>query len=289
MEPVERVVNHLDTVVELAERLALGAAELLLDGLARGTLQVDTKSTSTDLVTDVDRASERFIVEGILAARPDDGIIGEEGTDLTGTSGVTWVIDPLDGTTNFVYGHSGFSVSIAVVVDGVPTIGVVADPLHDDLFSARRGGGALRNRAPIRCSEADDLATALVATGFSYAPDAREHQARVLTEVLPRIRDIRRMGGAAVDLCSAACGRVDAYFERGLAAWDMAAGLVIAEEAGARVGDLRGGAPSSTFVLACPPRLFKPLADLLVAAGADAPPDALRAPPTGASPRTGAG
>lgn len=262
-------MEDLDHLARIAERLALGAAELLLDGLARGGLQVATKSTRTDLVTDVDRASERLLVDGLLAARPDDGILGEEGTDIAGTTGVTWVIDPLDGTTNFVYGHSGFSVSIAAVIDGVPSVGVVADPLHDDLFSARLGGGAHRNQAPIRCSDRAEPATALVATGFGYAPDQRAAQARVLTEVLPSIRDIRRMGGAAVDLCSTACGRVDAYFERGLAPWDLAAGTVIAREAGARVGDLRGGEPSGEFVLAAPPALFDPLAELLLAAGAD--------------------
>lgn len=264
----------LDHLARLAERLALGAAELLLDGLARGALEISSKSTRTDMVTDMDRAAERFIVDGILDSRPDDGVLGEEGTDIAGTSGVSWVIDPLDGTTNYVYGHSGFSVSIAALVDGVASVGVVADPVHDDLFSARLGGGAHRNRAPIHCSPLEDLSTALVATGFNYSPAVRGEQARVLVDLLPQVRDVRRMGGAAVDLCSAACGRVDAYFERGLAPWDMAAGVVIAREAGARVGDLRGGEPSGDFVLASPPALFEPLADLLLAARADGGPGA---------------
>ncbi|WP_229022785.1 inositol monophosphatase family protein [Actinomarinicola tropica] len=277
-------MEDLDHLARIAERLALGAAELLLDGLGRATLEVGTKSTATDLVTDVDRASERFLVEGILAVRPDDGILGEEGTDIAGTTGVRWVIDPLDGTTNYVYGHAGFSVSVAAVVDGVPSVGVVVDPVQDDLFSARLGGGAHRNQAPIRCSDLDELGTALVATGFGYVPDTRAAQAQVLTEVLPSIRDVRRMGGAAVDLCSTACARVDAYYERGLAPWDMAAGVVIAREAGARVGDLRGGEPSGEFVLAAPPALFEPLAELLLRAGADQPFPA----PVEASPRAGA-
>jgi myo-inositol-1(or 4)-monophosphatase len=262
-------VADLDHLTRLAERLALGAAELLLDGLARGVREITSKSTRTDVVTDIDRASESFIVAGILEARPDDGILGEEGTDVTGTSGVCWVIDPLDGTTNYVYGHSGFSVSIAALVDGVPSVGVVADPIHDDLFSARLGGGAVRNQAPIRCSEVEDPGMALVATGFNYAPAIRGDQARVLVELVPRIRDVRRMGGAAVDLCSAACGRVDAYYERGLAPWDLAAGTVIAREAGARVEDLRGGPPSGAFVLAAPPQLFDALADMLRGAHAE--------------------
>ncbi|MBK5224254.1 MAG: inositol monophosphatase [Acidimicrobiia bacterium] len=262
-------MHQLDPLLALAERLALAAAELLLDGQARGALLIDAKSTSTDLVTDIDRASERLLVEGILAARPSDGILGEEGTDVVGTTGVRWVIDPLDGTTNYVYGHPGFSVSIGVVIDDVPSIGVVADPVHDDLFSARLGGGAHRNGSPVRCSDQTDLSQALVATGFAYSAPVRVEQARVLTDLIGQIRDVRRMGGAAVDLCSTSCGRVDAYFESGLAAWDMAAGCVIAAESGARVGDLRGGPPSSDFVLAAPPHLFDQLADVLREADAD--------------------
>jgi len=257
-----------DLLLALARRLALGAAELLLDGLTAGTAIAGTKSSDTDLVTEVDRAAEAFIVEGLRRSRPDDAIRGEEGTEEAGTSGLTWVIDPIDGTTNFVYGHSGFGVSIAALVDDAPVVGVVADPLHDDLFTARRGGGAERNHAPIRASSADRLDLALVATGFSYESARRSRQAGVLTHVLPQIRDIRRMGSAAVDLCSAACGRVDAYYERGLHLWDYAAGWLIATEAGARVGDLAGGPPSSEFLLAAPPALYDQLATLLREAGA---------------------
>jgi myo-inositol-1(or 4)-monophosphatase len=260
--------EELRTLLGLAERLAHGAAELLLDALTRGGLRSTTKTSATDLVTDADEASERYIVDGLRAARPDDGVRGEEGTDVAGTTGVVWVIDPIDGTTNFVYGHAGFGVSIAALVDDEPVVGVVADPLQDDVFSARRGGGARRNGVPIRGSSLHELDLALVATGFSYLPERRRRQAAVLTRVLPEVRDIRRMGGAAVDLCSTACGRVDAFYEKGLNPWDFAAGSLVAAEAGVRVGDLDGGPPSSAFTLAAPPALFEPLAELLRASGA---------------------
>ena len=268
---------ELDALVLLATRLGRDAAALLVDGLTRVRASVETKSTSTDLVTEMDRASEQLLVTGILKARPEDGILGEEGTDRTGTSGRRWVIDPLDGTTNYVYGHPGFAVSIAVEQLGagptdpagrIPLVGVVVDPLHGDVFHATRGGGAFRNGEPITCSEPPDLARTLVATGFGYDADRRRRQARALAEVLPAVRDIRRMGAAAVDLCSVACGRVDAYFERGLAPWDLAAGSLIAAEAGAVVGDLVGGPPSGDFTLAAPPAVFAALRDLLAGAGA---------------------
>ena len=254
-------------LLALATRLAGDAAALLLDGLERDRVVVGTKSTPTDMVTEIDRASEALIVAGIRAARPDDAIIGEEGADQSGTSAVRWVIDPVDGTTNYLYGLPGFAVSIAVEVDGEAVAGVVHDPLHRDVFTATRGGGAHRNGATIHASAKADLATALVATGFSYDPGRRRAQAAVLERVLPAIRDVRRFGAAAVDLCSVGCGRVDAYYEVGLAPWDLAAGALIAREAGAEVGDLSGGPPSGAFALAAPSPLFGPLRDLLLEAG----------------------
>ena len=259
-----------DELLRLAEATALAAAEHLLAETGRGDLEVASKATGTDLVTKVDRSCEQLIVDRITEHRPRDGIVAEEGTAIMGESGVDWLIDPLDGTTNYVYQHPGFSVSIAASVDGVPTIGVIADPLHGQLFSARLGGGATCNGEPIRCSELTQLDKALVATGFAYDPPTRRLQAEALTSVLPEIRDIRRMGGAAVDLCSVACGRVDAFFERGLQPWDYAAGSVIASEAGARVGDLDGGPPSAGCCLAAPPSLFESLATLLATATATA-------------------
>jgi myo-inositol-1(or 4)-monophosphatase len=220
------------------------------------------------MVTEMDRASEELIVAGIRSHRPDDGIVGEEGADVGGTSGVRWLVDPIDGTTNYLYGHPGFAVSIAAEVDGEIVAGVVHDALHRDVFRAALGRGATRNGETIRASTQSDVADALVGTGFSYDPARRRRQADVLLEVLPRVRDIRRMGAASVDLCSVACGRLDAYYERGLGPWDLAAGALIAREAGAAVGDLRGGPASGEFVLAAAQEVFEPLRALLDAAGA---------------------
>ena len=255
-------------LLALASTIAADAAAILLDGLERERSLVGTKTTGTDMVTEMDRAAERLIVDAILRSRPNDAILGEEGTDHLGTSGIRWIVDPIDGTTNYLYGHAGFAVSIAAEIDGVIEIGVVHDPLHREVFTAMRGSGSFRNGAAIRASAESDLGHALVATGFSYEPERRRRQAAVLTEVLPLVRDIRRMGAASVDLCSVACGRVDAYYERGLQPWDHAAGALIAREAGAIVGDLDGGGPTFEFCLAAPPALFEQLLRLLRTHGA---------------------
>jgi myo-inositol-1(or 4)-monophosphatase len=255
-------------LLDIGQRAATQAAELLVDGLDRVRAVVETKTSSTDMVTEMDRAAERLIVETILGARPNDSIVGEEGTAEVGSSAVAWIVDPLDGTTNYLYGHPGFAVSIAATVHGEVCAATVLDPLHGDLFTATSGGGSRRNGTPIQASDQSTLAHALVATGFGYDPDRRRRQARVLVDLLPTVRDIRRMGAAAVDLCSVACGRVDAFFERGLAAWDYAAGALVASEAGARVGDLDGGGPSERFTLAAAPGVFEALRDELARAGA---------------------
>jgi myo-inositol-1(or 4)-monophosphatase len=258
-------------LLAIARELAGRAATLLLDGLEHERAEVSTKSSSTDMVTEMDRASERLIVEGILERRPEDGIVGEEGASVGGTSGVRWLVDPLDGTTNYLYRHPGFAVSIAAELDGEIVAGVVCDPVHADEFTAVRGQGSTRNGRPIRVPEHDDLQTALVATGFAYDPAARARQAQVLTHVLPRIRDIRRVGAAAVDLCSVAIGRVNAFYERGLAPWDLAAGELVAAEAGAQVGSLDGPAVAGGLIIAASRTLFPALRDLLEAAGAGDP------------------
>jgi fructose-1,6-bisphosphatase/inositol monophosphatase family enzyme len=255
-------------LLSVATDLAADAAALLVDGLGRPRVEVATKSSSTDMVTEMDRASERLIVDGIRAARPGDGIVGEEGADHAGTTGVRWLVDPIDGTTNYLYGYPGFAVSIGAEYGGEVVVGVVNDPLHREVFHAAKGRGARRNGESIHASTKDDLQTALVGTGFSYEPERRLGQARVLAHVLPRIRDIRRMGAASVDLCSVACGRLDAFYERGLAPWDLAAGALIAREAGATVGDLSGGPASGEFALAASSGLFAPLRALLDTAGA---------------------
>jgi myo-inositol-1(or 4)-monophosphatase len=256
-------------LLALAAGVAARAGALLLEGMREVRTEVSSKSTGTDMVTEMDRASEQLIVEGIVAARPGDGILGEEGTDRPGGSGVRWVIDPLDGTTNYLYGLPGFAVSVAAEVDGAVVAGAVFDPVHDELFTATLGGGARRNGEPIACSTEDRLGHALLATGFSYTPSERTAQAAAVARVIASVRDIRRHGAAAVDLCWLACGRFDAYFERGLAPWDLAAGDLVAREAGALTGDLTGGPVRSPgAVLGAPPALFEPLRTLLVDAGA---------------------
>lgn len=257
-------------LLRLAVAAATEAGDLLLAHLPTARAEVGTKTTGTDMVTEMDRAAERLVVDRLLAARPGDGVVGEEGAAREGTSGVRWVVDPIDGTTNYLYRLPGFAVSVAAEVDGQVVAGTVVDPWHREVFTAVRGGGAACNGAPVRASAAAELATALVATGFSYEPERRRRQAAVLTRVLPEVRDIRRHGAASIDLCWTACGRFDAFYERGLQPWDLAAGALVASEAGAAVGDLDGGPPSGRFVLASAPALFEPLRALLVRSGASA-------------------
>ena len=194
-----------------------------------------TKSSTADVVTEIDTWSEDEVVSRLLAERPDDGVLGEEGANKESATGVTWVIDPIDGTTNLLYDIPGYSVSIAAEIDGESVAGAVYDPIRDELFAAARGRGATRNGEAISVSAKDDLSTSLIGTGFNYSAENRARQAQQLVSILPAVRDIRRHGGAALDFCSVACGRLDGYFERGLAPWDSAAGSLIASEAGARV------------------------------------------------------
>lgn len=252
----------------LAAQAARNAGSLLVAGLDDVRTEVETKSSSTDMVTDMDRAAEACIAEHLLGARPDDGMVGEEGMQREGTSGVRWIVDPLDGTTNYLYGLPGFGVSIAAEHNGTVVAGVVLDVIRNELFAATLGGGATRDDTPIKASDATDLATSLIATGFSYDPARRARQAAMLTEVLPRVRDIRRFGAAAVDLCSVACGRADGYYEHGLAVWDLAAGALIAAEAGAVMTDFEGGPATPGAVVAAAPGVATALRALLVAAGA---------------------
>ena len=257
-----------DELLELACRLAKEAGDLALIGRRRldsSALGTATKSTATDLVTDLDRAAERHVVDGVRAARPDDAIVGEEGTDRAGTSGLSWFIDPIDGTTNFVYDVPAWSTSVAAADAAGAVVGAVYVPAIGELFAATRGGGATLNGEPIACSGLADLSRALVATGFSYRPERRKEQAAVVEQLIGEVRDIRRLGSAALDLCYVAAGRFDAYFETGLNAWDMAAGELIAREAGCRVGNFAGGPPVPDEVLAATPRIFDGLSKLLSA------------------------
>jgi myo-inositol-1(or 4)-monophosphatase len=255
-------------LLELALRLARDASALLIEGRTRRLLDVHTKSSATDMVTAMDRASEALIVAGLRAARPRDAIVGEEGTADTGTSGVRWLVDPLDGTTNYFYGYPAFAVSIAAEVDDEVVAGAVVDACTGEAFTARKGDGAWCNGVPMRVNDQSEVANALVGTGFSYLAARRQRQARVLETVLPEVRDIRRAGSAALDMCWVACGRLDAFYEKGLGPWDLAAGALIAAQAGARTGDLTGGPPTTEFVLAAAPALFDDLRGLLIRARA---------------------
>jgi myo-inositol-1(or 4)-monophosphatase len=258
-----RVPDHLlDPLLELALECASQAARLLMDDRP-AELAVGSKSTPTDVVTEMDTRAERLLVERISAVRPADGFLGEEGADRSGTSGVRWVLDPVDGTVNYLYGLPGWSVSVGVEVDGEVVVGVVEVPTLRETFAAVQGRGATRNGTPVRVSTCTDLSQALVATGFGYDAFRRRRQAEILTAVLPKVRDVRRFGAASVDLCSVACGRVDAYYERGLKAWDLAAGGLVATEAGAVLGGLDGRPAGEDLVVAAAPGVHGALLELL--------------------------
>lgn len=257
-------------ILRLAVDLATAAGRLASDGRRAGLRHVKTKSSATDMVTEFDAAAERLIVAGIVAERPDDGIVGEEGTATTGASGVAWYVDPIDGTTNYLYGIPQWGVSIGVADAAGMLVGVVAAPDLGETFTAVRGGGAFLNGEPIIASGLDDPASALVATGFSYSPARRGEQGAAAARLLPHVRDIRRFGSASLDLCAVACGRIDLYYETGLNSWDMAAGDLIAREAGAVTSDFSGGPARPAELLACAPALAEPARRLLALVGATA-------------------
>ncbi|MQA83649.1 MAG: inositol monophosphatase [Streptosporangiales bacterium] len=257
----------LTELLDLATDAARRAGDLLVETRPEeGPTVTATKSSPTDVVTAMDTASERLIVETLLGSRPHDTILGEEGASEAGTSGVRWLVDPIDGTVNFLYGLPEWAVSIAAEVDGQLAVGVVNIAPRGEMFVAVRDGGAWLGEERVHCNKDVPLERALVATGFGYASSRRAHQAEVLRSVLPRVRDIRRGGSCAVDLCSVACGRADAYYESGPQEWDLAAGVLIAREAGGRVQGLRGRPPGYELTIAAAPELFGPLHDLLASA-----------------------
>jgi myo-inositol-1(or 4)-monophosphatase len=226
-----------------------------------------------DIVTEADRETEDLIRSLLAKARPDDGILGEEGNALQGSSGLTWVVDPIDGTVNYLYGIRQYAVSVAVVEgDSEPATwtalaGVVINPSLEELYSAQTGGGATLNGRLIHVAPHVELSQALIGAGFSYRAELRVEQAEVLVRLIGRIRDIRRQGSAALDLCAVAAGRLNGYFERGLHPWDHAAGALIATEAGAHVGGLRGARLSEDFALAAEPGLAVALEQALIDCG----------------------
>ena len=235
----------MNELLDLAVRIAKEAAELLLARPEQ--LDIDTKTSAIDIVTQMDKASEKLIVESILAARPDDGIMGEEGADVESKSGYVWVIDPIDGTVNYFYNMNGWSISIAVKDSHGTVVGVVYAPTINSMYTAIRGGGSFLNGKKLRCNEPIELDRALIATGFAYKREQRELQVEQFKKLILNIRDYRRNGSAAIDICHVAAGIVDGYYEIGLHEWDRAAAELIAREAGATVtvhGDLTiaGGA-----------------------------------------------
>lgn len=260
-------MRDVAALVLLAVQAARAGARVHRAGLGRAH-EITTKATATDVVTEVDREAERVIVDVILAERPDDAVLAEEATVREGTSGVRWIVDPLDGTTNYIYRYPAFGVSIGVEVDGSLVGGVVHDTARDRVYTGIVGAGAACNGQTIRVRDHADLPTALVATGFQPQPERRAWQAAVLGRVLPRVRDVRRGGSAAIDLCTVACGSLDAFYEAGLAEWDMAAGTAIVRAAGGVVQMFERPSAPAPLLVASGPRLAEALAELLREAGA---------------------
>jgi myo-inositol-1(or 4)-monophosphatase len=218
-------------LLALAQKVGTEAGALLMDRPL--AFEIESKSTAIDIATQMDIKAEKFIVESLLAARPDDGIIGEEGASIESKSGITWVIDPLDGTVNYFYGLPGWNVSIAAKDSEGVIVGVVTAPTINSTWWATRGGGAFYNGHAIKCNDPVELDRALIATGFQYDVAHRVSQLEDFSKLVPIVRDLRRNGAAAVDLCHVAMGALDGYYEAGLKEWDWSAGGLVATEAGA--------------------------------------------------------
>ncbi len=280
----DRVGDSPEELLRLASSQTTMAGDLLLDKLVHGSGNVDSKSTPTDLVSEADHLAERVIREGLELRRPEDGFLGEESGERIGSSGLRWVVDPLDGTVNFLFGIPQWSVSVAVQDEHGSLAGAVYDPIREELFTATRGGAATleapERRSPLdpsrpanwpqpfstrtlegsRCGE---LATAMLATGFAYDARIRAAQGKVLARALPCVRDIRRCGSAALDLAWTAAGRYDAYFERTVKPWDIAAGTLLCESAGLQVVELPVREDLPWGILVAPPALCEPLLELV--------------------------
>nr|WP_180218667.1 inositol monophosphatase family protein [Streptomyces albus] len=255
-------------LLDLAREAADRAGALLRDGRPADLGVAATKTSPIDVVTEMDLASEKLITGYLTEHRPHDGFLGEEGASSEGTSGVRWVIDPVDGTVNYLYGRPDWAVSIAAEYRGERVVGVVAAPLRDETWHAVLGQGAWLNGRPVRCRPSPPLDQALVGTGFGYIAERRVAQAEVARELVPLVRDIRRCGSAAIDLCDVATGRLDGYYERGLNPWDLAAGDLVAREAGAVTGGRPGQPPNGDLTIAASPGVFEALQPLLERLGA---------------------
>ncbi|HVQ89884.1 MAG TPA: inositol monophosphatase family protein [Mycobacteriales bacterium] len=264
-------VQHAE-LLGVAVELAHLTGALIRDGreAAGAGLTADTKTTPTDLVTAVDKQAEQFLVEQLRERRPGDAVLGEEGADEAGSTGVRWLIDPIDGTVNFYYGVPQYAVSVAAEYAGQTVVGAVHNPISGETFMALRGAGSwLGSRKLTAAGRAASLDTALIGTGFGYDAGRRGAQGRILAGVLPRVANIRRLGSAALDLCFVAAGRLDGYFEQGLAPWDMAAGALVAAEAGALVSGLHGRPAGPAITVAAAPAVAGELVALLEELGAD--------------------
>lgn len=255
--------SDADALLNVAARIAVTVGRAVTTGRRTGAGAVSTKSSPTDMVTEWDSRGEAIVSDLLTQLRPQDGIHGEEGTRSSGTSGITWFVDPIDGTTNFLYGIPVHAVSIAACDANGPLAAAVYVPVHRELFVAGRGRGAWLRGRRLSCTDAAEIDTALVATGFSYIADRRRAQIERLVGLVPRIRDIRRIGSAAADLCYVAAGRLDAYYEEFLQPWDYMAGMLIASEAGARCTRLDGGPVDSGEILASGPERHTRLLELL--------------------------
>ena len=254
---------------DLAERLAREAGEMALAGRRAGRVSATTKSSPTDMVTEFDRASEAMICAGLAAARPDDAIVGEEGASRSGTSGLTWHIDPIDGTSNFYFDLPMWAVSVGVADANGPVAGAVFAPALGEMWTGARGGGATMNGSPIMVRDNTVLTDAMVCTGYSYRVAERPAHARRVARLVTEVRDVRRFGAAAIDICLVATGRLDAYFEEHLHSWDLVAAQVIATEAGAIVTDYSGAPVRPAEVLVASSAIHGAIVDLLRRAGAD--------------------
>lgn len=274
--PVARPTIDVDELADLAIEAARAAAALVRDRATRRVTVAATKSSDIDVVTEADRASEQLIRDFIGRARPDDAFLGEEGDDVVGTSGVRWVVDPIDGTVNFLYGLPQYAVSIAAEVDGEMVAGIVLEVPSGTEYVARPGPDgtlALRDGQPIAVRAPAPLAHRLIGTGFSYGAERRAIQGQAVARLLPHVRDIRRLGSCALDLCLVADGRLDGYVEEGVNLWDHAAGGLLARAAGARTEELPG-AGGGTLLICAPSHGFDEFRARVLEAGfaADASP-----------------
>lgn len=264
--------QETQALLDIARTLARETGERVVSGRATAHVAA-TKSSAEDVVTQNDVAAEKYLRSRIAQLRPDDGILGEEGDDVHGSSGITWVLDPIDGTVNYLYGLPHYAVSVAAVA-GPPRPAEweqIAGAVFDGsgvLWSAGKALGATRDDEPLVRTQGPDLAGTLLATGFQYIAERRVRQGEIVTAMLGQVRDIRRMGAASVDLCLVAAGQIDAYYEHGLNAWDFGAGALIASEAGLRVAGIDGGPATEKLLIAAVPGTWEALHDALIKAGA---------------------